>query len=133
MAKTNCKHVWKSYIEGAACAECRYKRPGQTSAVNMVPRNDMALVRIVDIGQARGIAMPEVSIQGKEFIVVAVGPKVEKLESGDKVLMIGNVGDNYYPLPDCKDLIVIKETNCVLVTGKADHLTLWHEGDVSVN
>jgi len=84
--------------------------------VKFRPRNDFVLVKIIDLGvNEAGIAMPQMSIQGKRFEVVAIGPDVEDLHVGESVLMIGQVGDNYYPLPNSKDLLVIRQENVVLI------------------
>ena len=79
------------------------------------PRNDWCLVRIVDLGEVRGIAMPDTAIQGKEFVIVAVGEEVDDLEAGNKVLMMGKQAVEFFPLPNSKDLIVIKQEHVVLV------------------
>ena len=85
------------------------------------PRNDFVLVRIVELGETKsGIAVQQISIQGKQFVVVAIGPLVEDLKVGDKVMMIGKVGDQYYPLPNYKDLLVISEQNVVLILEDRD-------------
>jgi len=79
-------------------------------------RNDFVLIRVVDVGMSEGgVAIPQISIQGKEFHVEAVGPDVNELEVGDKVMMIGKQWNEYYPLPNCKDLLVIKQEFIVLV------------------
>ena len=80
------------------------------------PRNDYVLVKIVDLGETpSGIATPQTSIHGKEFHVLAVGPKVDGLKVGDKVLMLGKVNVEYFQLPMAKDLIAIKQEHVVLV------------------
>ena len=83
--------------------------------MNFIPRNDFVLVRIVQLKEVGGLAMPDIAIQGKCFVVVAVGPDVKDLEPGDRVLMIGSEGVHYYPLPSSKDLLVIKQDHVVLV------------------
>ena len=84
----------------------------------MQPRNDYVLVEIKNIGETgAGIKLPQNAIEGKEFIVKAVGPAVVDLEPGDKVLMIGHQGTNYYPLPGRHDLIVIRQECVVLKFG----------------
>jgi hypothetical protein len=81
----------------------------------MQPRNDYVLIEIKNIGETgAGIALPQNAIEGKEFIVKAFGDKVKGLEVGDKVLMIGHQGTNYYPLPGRHDLLVIRE-ECVVM------------------
>ncbi len=82
------------------------------------PRNDYVLIRIVEVGETpSGIAIPQISIEGKEFHIVALGPKVEDLKIGDKVLMVGQQGVDFFPLPRSKDLIMIREEHVVLVVG----------------
>lgn len=80
------------------------------------PRNDFVLIRIIDKGETdSGIAVPDLAIEGKEFVVEAVGPKVEGLVEGDKVLMIGQPGVSFFPLPKRKDLLVLQQEFVVLV------------------
>ena len=86
------------------------------SEFSLRPRNDYCLIQIIDLGETpAGIAIPQISIEGKEFRVVAVGPQVEDLEPGDKVLMTGRQGIDYFPLPRSNDLFVIKQEHVVLV------------------
>ena len=82
------------------------------------PRNDFALIRVTQLGSVGGIAVPDTAVQGKQFTVEAVGPKVEDLMVGDKVLMVGSqqTGDWSF-LPNHRDLIIIREANIVLVYG----------------
>lgn len=80
------------------------------------PRNDFVLVRIVDLGETEsGLAIPQMSAQGKEFVVEGVGPKVKDLVVGDKVLMLGARNVTYFEVPNDSKLIVIKEEHVVLV------------------
>ena len=84
------------------------------------PRNDYCVIQVNEIGETpSGIAMPDYSVQGKEFIVVAMGNSVEDLDIGDRVLMLGNQGVTYFPLPNSKNLIVIKQEHIVLVIEEA--------------
>ena len=85
--------------------------------MNFRPRNDFVLIKIVDVGESPGgVAIPQISVQGKEFHVVATGPKVFDLHVGDQVLMVGKQGIDYYPLPNSIDLLVIKQEHVVLIT-----------------
>ena len=80
------------------------------------PRNDYVLVKVSIREETEGgVALPQVSIQGKKFTVEAIGPKVEGLNVGDEVMMVGHHGANYYELPNSKDMIVIKQ-ECVVLT-----------------
>jgi NADPH:quinone reductase-like Zn-dependent oxidoreductase len=83
--------------------------------VKYLLRNDFVLVRIIDLGFMKGIAMPQSSINGKQFVVEALGPDVETLKVGDKVLMLGNVGVTAFPLPNANNLIVLKQEYIALV------------------
>ena len=80
------------------------------------PRNDYVLIRTTQAGISKtGLAFPDISLQGKEHIVHAVGPAVEGLKVGEKVLMVGKMGEDYAYLPNSKDLFIIKQANIVLV------------------
>lgn len=80
------------------------------------PRNDFVLIRIEEVGQTpSGIAIPQISVEGKKFLIEATGPDVEDLEVGDSVLMTGELGKDYSFLPGRNDLLVIRQGNVVLV------------------
>ena len=80
------------------------------------PRNDYCLIKVTSLGLTpSGLAMPDVSVQGKEYFVVAKGPMVEDLAVGDKVLMVGSPNEDYAYLPNSKELLIIKQANIVLV------------------
>ncbi len=82
------------------------------------PRGSFVLIRIIDMGKTPEgtIAIPQQSIEGKIFEVEAIGPKVEKdIKPGDRVLMIGKFGVDYYPLPNSNNLLIIEESHVVLV------------------
>lgn len=82
----------------------------------LAPRNDYVIVRRVMLGQTPGgVLTPDTSIEGVEHVIAAIGPKVENLNIGDKVLIIGTLGKDYGFLPNSKDLFVTKESNVVLV------------------
>jgi len=83
--------------------------------MNWQPRNDYVIFRMVDTGVSPGgVAVPEISIQGKQFFVVATGPKVEGLDIGEEVLMTGREGFDYFPLPNTKGMFLTQEKNVVL-------------------
>lgn len=79
------------------------------------PRNDFVLVRVIDLGQLRGIHVPNISVEGKKYVVEAMGDAVKNLKVGDSVLMTGTVGVDWATLPGLSDLLIIKEANIVLV------------------
>lgn len=83
-------------------------------------RGDFVLFRHVDLGTHRGLAMPNVAQQGKENVVVAIGPKVENLEVGDKVLVIGTLGVDSVRVPTEQNLYMTRETNVALVRVEND-------------
>lgn len=79
-------------------------------------RNDNVLIRIVQVGKTdSGVLLPEISVEGKLFCVEAVGPKVDDLKVGDKVIMVGEINVDYGYVPGMKDLLCIKQGNVVLV------------------
>ena len=90
---------------------------GRKTPMNLkfVPRNDFVLFRLVDRQMVRGVYVPQVSAQGKERVIEAIGPKVEDLKVGDKVFVIGEVGVDVVALPNDKDLYLTKQINVVLV------------------
>ena len=80
------------------------------------PRNDFALIRVIMLDtNERGIAIPQGSMEGKQYLVEAIGPKVEGLKVGDRVLMVGQMGEDWGYLPGTKELLVLKESNVVLI------------------
>lgn len=79
------------------------------------PRNDFVLFRFIDRGQVRGIITPDKSAQGKERIVMAMGPDVVDLKIGDKVMVIGSPGQDVIAMPEDKDIYLTKQANVVLV------------------
>ena len=81
------------------------------------PRNDFVLIEQIKLDTVGGLVMPDHAIEGKEYHVRAMGPKVEGLSLGDKVLMIGTTGQDYAPLPGNSKLMIIKEANVVLIIG----------------
>jgi len=79
------------------------------------PRGDRVLIERVDVGETpSGIAVPEASVEGFYHIVRAVGPKVENLEEGDKVLLVGTLNVHYAFIPNSKKLLVTREDCCWL-------------------
>lgn len=118
MAQTMCNHVWSGTIKGTVCTLCEKVRDNTTDATGIAPRGDNVLVRVVQHGAHKGLAMPDRAVEGKEYVLMAKGPKVEELEIGDKVLMVGTMGVDWDFLPSCKDLLVIKQGNIIVVLGK---------------
>lgn len=84
--------------------------------VRFKPRNEFVLVRIhlVDTNRA-GIAIPQVSAEGKSFVVEAVGDAVNGLRVGDRVLMVGKPNEDYWTVSGYKDLIMIKQQCVALI------------------
>ena len=84
-------------------------------SVTWQPRNDYVLIRIQKLPIVDGISFPDHSIEGKEFVVEALGPKVEGLAVGDKVMALGAKHVTFYEVPNSRDLIVIRQEHVVLV------------------
>lgn len=79
------------------------------------PRNDFVVVKVNTVDKVKGIAVPQNSLQGQEYVVVRVGPKVENLNVGDKVLLTGREGSDWSFIPNFDKLLIIKEGNILLV------------------
>lgn len=80
------------------------------------PRNDLVLIQMQDIGSSKGgVVIPEISAEGKQYIVVAMGAKVEELSIGDRVLVVGRVGIDWDFLPMHKDLFICKQQCVALI------------------
>jgi hypothetical protein len=112
VARTNCVHKWSTDENGVTrCSGVCEK----VFTHNYRVRTNFVLCRIVKVEEVDGIAMPDQAIEGKEFHVVGKGRNVTDLEVGDKVLLGGPRGSEFYPVPGKKDLVVVLEENVVLV------------------
>ncbi len=91
-------------------------------AAKFRPRNDFVLIRKILVDKVRGIAMPEIAIEGQRHVIVAVGPdKCSDLKVGDSVLMAGKVGQDIAQIPGHTDLYLARQDNVVLVIEKEDN------------
>lgn len=115
MANTNCRHEWKTSLEGAVCKYCEYLKPGSTKCDAFKMRNDNVLIRLVNLERIGGVEMPDVAQQGKERVVISVGPDVEGLRKGDVVLAIGGSETGTYQLLNFVDLWIAKQSNILMV------------------
>lgn len=79
----------------------------------------MVLVRIEQRSEVGGIAMPDIAVEGKRFVIEAAGPDVKGLEAGDEVLMLGARNVTYFEVPGSQNLIVLKQEHVVLVKEEA--------------
>ncbi len=70
-------------------------------------RDNFVIIRRRKRGLVRGLHMPDISAEAKDFVVESVGHKVENLKVGDAVMIIGKKGEEYLDLPDEPDLLVI--------------------------
>jgi hypothetical protein len=81
-------------------------------------RNDFLVISERVIEQVRGIAVPQMSAQGKEWTVESVGPKVEdSVKVGDKVLIVSTMFEHFVPVPGERSLYLTKCSNVALVVG----------------
>lgn len=81
------------------------------------PRNDFVLIRISERERLGGVHVPGISQEAKLYHVEGLGPKVEGLRVGDRVLMTGTQGVDWSYVPGHPSLLVIREGNVVLVFG----------------
>jgi hypothetical protein len=73
-------------------------------------RNEFVLVKIITKGETTtGIALPDASQEGKDYIVMAIGPKVEDLDVGDKIMVIGQANSTFAFLPSSNELFITSE------------------------
>lgn len=80
------------------------------------PRLDFVLVRIVERGHTtKGIAVASKSQEGKRYYVDAIGPDVEDIKVGDRILMNGANGTDWGYLPNDPQYIIIRQSNIPLV------------------
>ena len=78
------------------------------------PRGDFVLYESVNRGHVRGLAMPDQAAEGKDLIVVAVGPDVKDLKPGDRVLVIGTAGETVVRVPETRYLLT-RQSNVIIV------------------
>lgn len=83
-------------------------------AVKYNPRGDFVLFRVTKRDKVLGIAMPQQSEQSIERTVVSFGPDVKDLQVGDKVLVIGHMGETVVEIPREKDLLITRQSNIIL-------------------
>ena len=79
------------------------------------PRGNFVVFQQRNKGTLRGVAIPDRAAEGKELVVIAIGPDVEDLAVGDLVLVIGAVGVDTITLPNERDLYMTRETNVALI------------------
>ena len=85
------------------------------------PRNDFVLLESRPRGLTKdGLALPDISGESKEWFVIATGPLVEDLERGDKVLVMGAIGQDVAVLPMAKNLFATKQSNVLLIVEGED-------------
>lgn len=79
------------------------------------PRNDFVLVREERVEEVRGVAMPEVSAEGKRYVVVAMGKDVKELSVGESVILNGQLNVHWSYVPRHPDLIIVRQECVILV------------------
>jgi len=83
-------------------------------------RNDRILVQIKTREEFHGLKMPENSVEGKEYYIVAVGPDVKDLNPGDQVMIdsMEAIGEWAY-LPGYSDFMFNGQKHAPLVLVEA--------------
>ena len=92
------------------------------------PRGDFILYQSINRGQVRGIAMPDQAAEGKDLIIVAVGPDVKDLQPGDRVLVIGTPGETVSRVPGTNYLLT-RQANAVIVITQEEEEEDGHPGN----
>jgi len=83
------------------------------------PRGEYVLLRLKRPGQTpTGIAVPDDSVEGHTWFILAVGPQVGDLEPGQRVLIMGAVGQDIAHVPNQKDIYITKQQNILLVVAE---------------
>lgn len=79
------------------------------------PREDLVLFKTMEgIKSEGGLAMPDASSEGRVNYIVAVGPKVEDLKLGDRVLIVGVKNETFFEVPRQRGLYITRQSNCML-------------------
>jgi len=97
------------------------KEDGEMFELVYKPRNDNVIIRVVVVEESRGIAMPQNSVQGKKYVVVAFGENVKELVVGDRVFLTGVQKVDWDFLPNSHDLLIVKEANVLTRIEEVDH------------
>ena len=85
------------------------------------PRCDYVLVRLARADKSvGGVVLPEVTQEGHRWYVEDVGPEVEDLEAGDRVDIIGQIGQDIAQIRNEKDLFQTKQSNVCLIIREED-------------
>ena len=81
-----------------------------------IPRNDLVVIRVEVVNKIGLVAVPERSKEGQKFYVHAVGPKVEGLKVGDRVIFGGSPqGGEVSWIPGAKGLMLTRQENILVV------------------
>lgn len=78
-------------------------------------RHDNVLIKVVPVEKVRGLFMPQASVEGKQYRVEEIGPKVKDLKVGDMVLIKGKVGVDVGMMPTDSTLLITSDENVMLV------------------
>ena len=101
-----CRSIYTGKEEKQSVEEPKHK---------LIPRNDFVLVRLEKVEQVRGVAMPDIAVEGWKFIVEAVGTKdCTDLKLGDVVMINGIKGQHYSKVPNHPHLIIVRQ-ECVIL------------------
>ncbi len=79
------------------------------------PRNDFCLIRVSQADKQGGVHIPGMSQEAQRYHVEAIGPKVEDLKIGDRVLCTGKKDLDFSFIPGHSGLMIIRADNVVLV------------------
>jgi co-chaperonin GroES (HSP10) len=85
------------------------------------PRNDYVVLRRSNVGTTKsGIAVPNQSNEGRQYHVVAIGPKVEGLVVGDQVIFAATPDTMILQIPNTDDLLLIRQKWLALILSEVD-------------
>lgn len=88
-------------------------------AKKYTPRNDFVIVRRVRLDLTPGgVAVSDQASEAYEHFVEAVGPKVEHLKKGDKILalLVDGEAQNYVIIPNERNLLFAVRESTIMMT-----------------
>jgi hypothetical protein len=85
--------------------------------IQFTPRGPYCVIRVSHIDKnAAGIALSQTSADAKQYHVESIGPDVENLKIGDRVLMVAEPGEKpCWDIPGQYGLMLVRESAISLV------------------
>ena len=105
--RANCDSLFRKLTKG---------EPNVTKELKYRVRGDFLLCRIVVQDKVGSLAMPQSSQEGRKYIIVGIGEKVNDICIGEQIIIAANPGEgSYYAIPNSNGLFLIKAEFAALV------------------